>query len=851
MHFSSRRAALAALFASVLLTSSTAFAQYKQPPKSLVDLVSAPSTPLAILSPDRKTMLLVENDAYPPLSLIARPFESLAGLRIDGAWSSLRRTSRNTSITILDLTTGKATPLPLPKGCMFNSPSWSPKSDKFVFTENTDGGLRLWVADLATATAKPLPSVLLTDILGGPFSWLSDGNTLLVRAIPAARGKTPAAEAVPDGPVIMENNGRRSRNRTYQDLLDNNHESELFEYYATTQLATLDLTAGTLKPFGKPGLFSQSTPSPDSKYVLTTRIRKPFSFRVPASNFPRVTEVLSVETGEVALNLANLPVADNVPPNGVATGPRALEWDEHSPSTLLWSEALDRGDPNAKPEAGGFRDKVMIIKSPFKEPAVELTKLKQRYTALDFTGKPNQVLITETDRTRRWRTTYFLDLTNPESKKVLFDLSSADAYRDPGSPVYITSPQGRRHMLQDGDWIFLSGSGDSPEGQRPFLDKVNLTTGEVIRLFQSPADANERFIAFATAANGSPDFSSIITQYQSPVTPPNYYLRKLGNSMTVTTRPTTLEASSTLVKKLTDFKDPHPELTGIKKQLITYTREDGVPLSFTLYTPPGFDPAKPTPLPTIFWAYPREYTDDDTAGQVRTNPNAFTRLAGYGPLMYLTQGYAVMMDVAMPVVGPTRKMNDTFVQQITMDAKAAIDKGVETGWVDRNRILVSGHSYGAFMTANLLAHTNLFAAGIARSGAYNRTLTPFGFQSETRNYWEAKDIYDAMSPFNFADKVKAPILLIHGEMDNNSGTFPIQSQRFYEALAGFGATAKLVILPYEAHGYSAEESVLHVLAESIAWADKYVKNRQIPKPSSQPTTPTAPATQPAPISTTP
>jgi dipeptidyl aminopeptidase/acylaminoacyl peptidase len=130
------------------------------------------------------------------------------------------------------------------------------------------------------------------------------------------------------------------------------------------------------------------------------------------------------------------------------------------------------------------------------------------------------------------------------------------------------------------------------------------------------------------------------------------------------------------------------------------------------------------------------------------------------------------------------------------------------------------------MTANLLTHSRLFAAGIAESGAYNRTLTPFGFQNERRSYWEAPEIYNRMSPFMNADKVKDPMLLIHGMADNNSGTFPIQSESYYAALKGFGATVRLVLLPDESHGYAARESILHKHWEVLNWMNKYVRDKK-------------------------
>jgi dipeptidyl aminopeptidase/acylaminoacyl peptidase len=467
----------------------------------------------------------------------------------------------------------------------------------------------------------------------------------------------------------------------------------------------------------------------------------------------------------------------------------------------VWVEALDGGDPRAKVP---HRDQLVTLSAPFNDEPRVVLKLEHRYGGFDWLATRDEVLLTELNRDRRWRTTYALNLERPaESMRKVFDLSSQDAYNDPGNPVYETRRNGDRVLLQTDDWIYLSGRGASDQGDRPFFDRFNVKTFVKERLFQSD---DQSFELFVSTVSGSVE--TIMTRYETPTEPPNYYLRDLRSG----TR-----------RALTAFQDPAPRLTGMKKELVKYTRDDGVPLSGTLYLPPNYKEGERLPL--LVWAYPREFSDPGTAGQVRGSPNTFTFLRGASPLFFVTQGYAVLMDATMPVVGDPETMNDTFVEQLVAAAKAAIDKMVEMGVADRNRVFVSGHSYGAFMTANLLAHSDLFVTGIARSGAYNRTLTPFGFQSEQRSFWEAPDTYLRVSPFAHAHKVNEPILLIHGEADNNSGTFPIQSERMYQAIKGNGGTARLVMLPYESHGYAAKESVLHVLVEKFEWAEKYVKNR--------------------------
>jgi dipeptidyl aminopeptidase/acylaminoacyl peptidase len=393
-------------------------------------------------------------------------------------------------------------------------------------------------------------------------------------------------------------------------------------------------------------------------------------------------------------------------------------------------------------------------------------------------------------------------LGSSEPPKVIFDLSVNDAYKNPGAPVFETRPDGERVLLQDGDRIYLAGAGASESGDRPFLDRLDLKTLEKTRLFRCGETGYEQFMAFAGGSR-----ESILVHAESRTDPPNIFL---------------VDVRSGKRRRVTDFPDRTPRVTRMSKQLVKYSRKDGVALSGTLYLPPDYKAG--TRLPLLIWAYPLEYSDADTAGQVRGSTRTYTRLFGASPIFFALHGYAVLNDATMPVVGDPETVNNTYVEQITESARAAIDKLDAMGVVDPKRVCVAGHSYGAFMTANLLAHSDLFAAGIARSGAYNRSLTPFGFQTERRSYWEATDLYTKISPFTYADRIKKPLLLIHGEADDNSGTFPIQSERLFEAIRGNGGTARLVLLPNEAHGYRARESILDTLAEMLDWADRYVKN---------------------------
>jgi dipeptidyl aminopeptidase/acylaminoacyl peptidase len=505
--------------------------------------------------------------------------------------------------------------------------------------------------------------------------------------------------------------------------------------------------------------------------------------------------------GTTVLEVADLPSHEGVPIQGVPTGPRNVHWRPTAEATLVWAEALDGGDPKVKVP---HRDKLMVLRAPFKGKPAEMFKLEHRFSGITWGEHMGMALISDYDRDRRWVRTFLARLDRPDlPHRVLWDRSVRDRYGDQGETLMRALPNGERVIWQDADCIYLSGNGASPKGDFPFLDRFNLKTLKTDRVFQSKEGAYEPVVALVDGTNGT----RFITRHETPLSPPNYRLRTLGNEDSLA---------------LTKFPDPTPQIRQITKRLVTYKRADGVPLSFTLYLPPNYQPG--TRLPTLVWAYPMEFNDPDTAGQVSGSTNRFTMLTGASHLFFATQGYAVLDNATMPIVGPPETMNDTFIEQVVSSARAAIEHAAALGVTDPERVGVGGHSYGAFMTANLLAHSRLFRAGIARSGAYNRSLTPFGFQGERRTFWEAPEVYGRLSPFVHANKIKDPILLIHGENDDNDGTFPVQSQRLFQAIKGNGGHVRYVTLPFEAHGYAARESVEHVLYEMLRWFDTYVKN---------------------------
>jgi dipeptidyl aminopeptidase/acylaminoacyl peptidase len=791
---------------------------YKTPDPDVVAIIDAAPTPVALLGPGGRFVVLVHYEAHPPVAQLAKPYLPLAGIRIDLELGARQRVRRLTQLSLLRLDDRTQRPVTLPDGARPSAPAWAPDGRKFAFTVDEADGVGVWVADAETATARQVPGLRVRDVLGGdPLTvgaavrWSRDGGSLLALGVPPAQtrfapGQFAQPELAQPEPRAEETAGKRSQMATYQDLLRTADDADLFEVLATSVPLRVEPSTGAAKELGPPGLYQRLTDSPDGEYLLVHRLRRPFSFRVPYQYFARNVEVWSAD-GDLQRVVAELPVSDEIPRQGVPAGPRAVSWEERAPASLVWAEALDGGDPVAPAE---HRDRVMRLAAPFTAEPEQALLVKNRCLGWLDMDEPDRVLLTEHDRDRRWLTTWLHNLAKPGQARVIFDHSMDDAYTDPGSPLTIVHANGTRTILQHGPAIYLRGDGSTPDGDRPFLDRLDLETSQKSRLYQSPADGLDHVIGFPAGSlrpqpGAGPE--EVVLWHESQAEPPNLFLAALNGSGRTA---------------LTSWPDPHPQITGLRKQLLVHDRGDGVQLSGMLHLPPGYDPATDGRLPLLIWAYPLDFGDASTAGQVRGSSSRFTRLGAMEPTWFVLRGYAVLSAATMPVIGDPETMNDTYVEQVTAAARAHIRALDEMGIADPARVAVGGHSYGGFMTANLLAHTDLFAAGIARSGAYNRTLTPFGFQTERRSFWEAPAVYDQVSAFRYADQITAPLLLIHGADDNNSGTFPIQSERLYQAIQGLGGTARLVILPHESHGYIGRESVLHMLAEQFDWLDRWV-----------------------------
>lgn len=776
---------------------------YQLPPKDVADLLLAKPTPAVRIDSKGEWMLLSERNSYPTVEELGQPESRIAGLRLNPNNFSPSRQFFVNNFRLKNIKNNQEFAIAgLPANLLAGNASWSPSENKIAFTNTTGSRVDLYVIDLATKKATKINKQAVNTVLGTALTWVDD-NTILYKATTQPAANAPKRPITPKGPTIQQSLGKAAPSPTYQDLIKSPYDEQLFEFFATAQL--VQNKNGVESNIGKAGLISSFSLSPDKKYMMVRTIRKPFSYLVTSFGFPSTITITDL-TGKVVKVLAELPSTEGTPSgyDNTQNVPRAFDWRDDEAATITWAMPLDSGLIKKQVE---FHDAVYALSAPFTGEAKELFKTKMRYSGTTW-GDASLALVTEISRSRQLgRVSRYNSTSN--SLELLYERNITDAYNNPGSPV-LTKNKFDRPVIQttdNGTKILMNNTvGASAKGDLPFLAKFDLATKQNEILWRCQEGVFE-------TVEDVLDVNKLIllTRRESQKEVPNYYIKNL--MLRIADRP------------ITSFTNPYPQLEGVTKEKIKYKRADGVDLTGDLYLPKGYNKEKDGPLPVIMWAYPREFNSAADAAQIRGSKDRFTTLSWGTPIYYVTQGYAILENAEMPIVasGPDKKPNDNFVDQLKLNAEAAINKLVEMGVGDRNRMAVGGHSYGAFMTANLLAHTNLFKAGIARSGAYNRTLTPFGFQNEDRTYWQAPDLYHDMSPFSYADKIKTPILLIHGEADDNTGTYPINSERLFAAIKGNGGTVRFVFLPYEAHGYRGKENVLHMLWEQYQWLEKYVK----------------------------
>ncbi len=782
---------------------------YQKPPREILELADAPQPPAVLVDDKTENMVLIRRDKYKSIRELSEKEMRLAGLRINPVTNIGSRTTFYNHLSLMKVGEKEATDVQgLPENPRLSYFSWSPDQSKMAFTHTTASGVELWVLDIESARCRKLTDGNLNANMGRPFFWIEQGESFLVKMIPEDRqALIDKSEAIPAGPRISVSQGEKAQNRTYQDLLEDKTDEFNFEQLARSAIFKVHLN-GTKSKWKDAAMHSGFDISPNEEYVIVTAIRKPFSYLVPYYRFPSITTVFD-KSGRKVQVINESPLLEDLPKGFMATrkGMRNINWRNDKPAEIYYVEALDEGNPAKEVD---YRDQVFLLEAPFDGPPKPLIKTIQRYGGITWGDDETAIAYDRWWNTRNAKTYLFNPSEENETPEILFDLNYQDNYKDPGSFVTQKNEWDENILVKEDNALYLTGRGYSPEGMRPFFRKMDLETKKIEELWRADGEKTLEQITEVIHA----DKGILLTRVEADTVFPNYYIRNIKNRKAP--------------QQITFFKNPYESLRGVHKELITYKRDDGVELSGTLYLPADYDMQKKEKLPMILWAYPREYKDAATAGQVTTSPHQFTSPWYGSPVFWVTRGYAILDGAAFPIIGEgDEEPNDTFREQLVANAKAAIDAVDELGFIDRNRVAVGGHSYGAFMTANLLSHSDLFAAGIARSGAYNRTLTPFGFQSEERTYWEAPEVYYNMSPFMHADKMKTPILLIHGEADNNSGTYPLQSERYFNALKGLGAHARLVFLPKESHGYAARESVLHVLWEQDRWLEKWVKNKLV------------------------
>ncbi|MDF0715455.1 prolyl oligopeptidase family serine peptidase [Muricauda sp. 334s03] len=781
---------------------------YQKPSEEILELVNAPLAPSVLLSDDGKYMILLYRDYYKTIAELSEIELRLAGLRINPKTNIGSRTNYYNNIIVKKIGAKEGSQVEgLSETPRLANFSWSPDQSKIAFTNTTSEGVEVMVLNLENAKATTLTETNVNANMRDIINWFKDGKSILVKMLPGDRKPLiNIDEAVPEGPTISTNDGKKAQNRTYQDLLKNPNDEFNFEQLARSELYKVQMDGSKTK-WKNADLYTNISFSPDGEYVMTVTLDKPFSYLVPYYRFPNTTTVYKKDGSKVK-TILEVPLIEDLPQGFMATrtGMRNIGWRNDKPATLTYVEALDGGDPeNEVP----YRDEIFEINAPFDGEGRSILKTKNRFSYIQW-GNDDLAIAHDRWWNNRNTKTYLFDPSNPEAgAKIIEDRNYQDVYSDPGR--FITKRN------ENGSWVlsldknnnaYLIGNGYTEEGQFPFVEKIDLKSLKKTRLYTSKLEGKlENLIEY------DPKKDQLLVRIESANEYPNYYYKSLVKRRGPV--------------QLTDFDNPYKSIQNVHKEVITYKRDDGLELSGTLYLPVGYDMEKKEKMPMVLWAYPREYKDKNSASQNTSNPNEFTYPYWGSPIYWVTKGYVVLDGAAFPIIGEgDEQPNDTFRSQLVANAKAAIDAVDDLGYIDRNRVAVGGHSYGAFMVANLLSHSDLFAAGIARSGAYNRTLTPFGFQSEERNYWEAPEVYYTMSPFMHADKMKTPLLLIHGKADNNSGTYPMQSERYFNALKGLGATVRLVMLPKESHGYRGKESILHMLWEQDQWLDKYVKQKK-------------------------
>jgi dipeptidyl aminopeptidase/acylaminoacyl peptidase len=855
---------------------------YVTPPAELADAVLAPrykNVTLTSVSPDKKWFVDEIGDGPVPMKIFSKPFHELGGVFIDFKANRARTLTirNNAGLQLISATDGSTKPIALPAGARVTNPVWSPDGSAIAFFLHTDDATHIYVADVATLKPRQLTKTPVLATLVSSFEFTADGKQLAAVLVPEGRAAMPPAPAAPTGPTVKIAGSDKNRLRTFASLMSTPYEYELLKWHATGQLAIIDVAKGAVKKIGKPDMIRAIDASPDGKYVRVTRMIEPFSYDVPVSNFGQIEEIWDADgkmLAKVTDRPINLGVQDDTPPaptpdpapgggrgGAQQQGKREIAWRADGQGlTYLEQEPPPAGErggrrgagntaPDDQPAPGQGRgpqgaaqqrpDKLYQWAAPFGETDKKVVfENNTRMNGHRFS--PDMQVLFFSERAGQNTVETAVYLTEPAKKYTLARYRADDVYTNPGSIVGVRGGGGGGRgaggggrggfggggggpvlLSADKEAVFYQGTAYDKEpdkvGPKTFIDRVAIKTGEKKRIYES--ENTNVFERVATIIDA--DAGRFIVSREGPTDVPQQYLVEGGRRV-----------------QLTKNQDVTPDLTKMRVERFTVTRADGFKFRTTVNLPADYDPNAPPPA--LFWFYPREFpTQEDYDRPDRTfNKNSFPNFGMRSMEFFVRLGYAVVEPDA-PIVGPQGQMNNNYVHDLRNNLAAVIDELDKRKFADRTRLGIGGHSYGAFSTVNAMVHTPFFKAGIAGDGAYNRTLTPIGFQSERRDLWEAPNVYLNMSPFLYANNMTGALLMYHGYADQNVGTDPDNSIRLYHALNGLGKTAALYMYPLEDHGPASRETLLDLWARWAAWMDKYVKNANTAKPEKKITTDSA------------
>jgi dipeptidyl aminopeptidase/acylaminoacyl peptidase len=813
---------------------------WARPPESIARAVLAPrheNVNLTNQSPNGRFFLHQSAENLPSMANFARESAWFGGLQIDPAANRARTfTTRGaTSLSVTEWETGRRIDIQVPRGATVSGARWSPEGDRVAFFANFENATHIFVADLPSGRSRQVTRTPVLATLHTSFDWTSDGRSIVTVLVPANRGPVPATPAVPVGPQVRLSGDGENRLRTYFDLMEWPHQFEQLEYYTTGQLAIVDVNSRNERRVGRPAMIRNVDVGPNGEVLRVTTMQKPFSYIVPVTMFGGREELWAAD-GRVITTISERPLNEGIRQTGPQNddAPAAFAAMEGTMRNLQWrpdgrglsfleqepapagSDSAAAGAQAARPAQGGQgaqannrrRDRVMLWAAPYTDDSKTVVfESDTRMNSVRYSADGQTLFISEGSGNNAH--TYAVHLSDPATKHTILRGSNNDFYENPGTLMTTSGPLGWDviRTSSDGGSVFLSGTQyfQNPHEQAPrqFIDRVNLRTGEKQRVYEGDNNGVSERIGTVLDA----DATRMIVIRESPTSVPNSYLRNGDGSL----------------RRLTENRDLTPEVTAAQRRQFTVTRPDGVSFKVDVTLPANH--VAGNKLPGMFWFYPREFTDQESYDRtLRTyNRNRYPAQGVRSMELLVLEGYAVVQPDA-PIMGESGRMNDNYVHDLRNNLLAVIDHLDREGIVDRNRLGIGGHSYGAFSAVNAMVHTPFFKAGIAGHGAYNRTLTPLGFQSERRDFWQARETYLGMSPFVHANNLTGALLLYHGIHDHNVGTHPMNSTRLFHALNGLGKTASLYMYPFEDHGPATEETLLDLWARWVGWLDVHVKN---------------------------